>query len=210
MRSTLGYGLMTLCLTSALAYSGYSAVNPQSMVDDQRNQPLAFNQDGSTITPRIAADVDDSARKVAIGDSPEQVLSALGQPTSIDATKTRWTYGSKVMLFKNDQLAGCVKLDRMHSSQMDMGKSIHQAPRSAPSRKLASAGYRSHTVSSKRNGTRYSAPSTSNKSVTIWRPMFQLYYSDRPLARNASPATRGFGNNPLRTGSFYQRPFDRR
>jgi len=209
MRPTLGYGLMTVCLSSVLAYSGFSATKSQGVVRDEADQPTALIQGESTTNRPIAPDLGGFARKVSIGDTGDEVVAALGQPSSIDATKNRWTYGSQVLLFKNDRLAGCVKLDAMQSPRAKLLNSHAQFAASVTHAKNMSHGYGSRITALKRSSG-YSRYSTARAYSTLWMPMFQLYYSDRPLGRGASPATRGADNNPLRTGSFYQPPFSRR
>jgi len=208
MRTTLCYGLMTLCLGSTVVYMA------------RGNEPIIYaaKQDPErgleTRTPNAAAAAEGRRgftplarpEQLAPGATRAEVLEALGQPTSIDGD--RWVYGSRQLLFKNDRLAGCVSAPlspigtawQVESVPAKVGKSAaSQAQKPAPRRVVAKAAVRANTSSYASRARPALSPfsdlGSSRQSVlrpfqNVIQPMFRYFYSDQPLARGKSPATR--------------------
>jgi outer membrane protein assembly factor BamE (lipoprotein component of BamABCDE complex) len=193
-------------------YSVYSAVNPsrQSLFSHELDRSFALNQaDGRGMVRKHqqTGATTSAGTQIAPGSTRDQVLAAFGQPSSIDLVNDRWIYGSHIILFKHDRVAGCLKPDAFQAARMACADLMRSgAPDDAKPAKSATKA-RTQATAKRSSRPAYAARgragSPSASYFSVWEPMYRPFYSDRPLPHGMSPVAPRYGN-PAYRGNRYQ------
>jgi hypothetical protein len=200
MRSTLTYTFMTVCLGSVLGYTVWSAERPLGFVRSNETPIVITSADEAANAKTLR---DQSAKSITAGAAREHVLASLGEPDLVDSANDRWTYGSNVLIFKNDCVTGVVKADQRKSLNHAIAMFKAEADRATEAASSKSPGGRSTggkilTLSTSRNASaqwqqygRRNPGSSRGYGRHVDRNEDYSYYMSR-----SGPQNRGFFRKP--------------
>lgn len=232
MRWTVCYSLMTACLSSVLWYSWQSANQPPSTIlsqeldkafalDQPAEQPVKAHPKRTTAPKKDVVETPADGL-IAIGSSRDQVLATLGGPSMTNINDDRWTYGDHVIMFKDDRVTGCVKVDQAEvakRAEASLTATLSTVNKNSTGKASTSRGCLTRATweskASARNrirasaGSKLAASSASRRArVSSWEPMFRPFYSNRALPRTLSPAMRS--SHPMYRNFYYHQPMYQR
>jgi len=209
-----------------LAYATYWATDPLATAvqtnDRIDNHTIITSPADASAMPRTEAPaIAAEPETIGEGSTREQVVALWGNPTAINESNDRWTYGRTVVIFKDDQVAGVLTLT---SKQLSNLNSVRPASKSVARKAVDNNAKR---ASAKSTATcRRAAPTaypfaqslpggyapyarSARSGQNFWAPMYRPFYSNQPLPRSQSHVSRGWSGNSMDSQSYYQRPFRR-